>query len=325
MTWQPPSKNTPLLYVPLSDGNATKPIESCHHSTDHCIRVTAKFLQLWETPDISSDAKICQTLVQLLETFGTLIKSGKNSLKSFEKTSPHDVVTDMDIGVELLLRFWFSKHLPHHKIIGEEAHHPLVTVDDVIWYLDPIDGTANYAKGKSNYCLNLGSSYKGKPYINIVYLPETNHYYYAHPKSTSYHFKAPKTNIICSEFLPHRTQEQAHLNTLQERTQSQIHQTQALGVSLTHMIEGKVKYFYKPNVKPWDVLAPIGILSSTNYWDIELVTYNNKKVSLFSNAKWFLDYLNNCFQDNCRIGLITVTPSSEPEIKSLIQSTLLSP
>jgi myo-inositol-1(or 4)-monophosphatase len=60
-----------------------------------------------------------------------------------EKESHRDVVTGMDVSIEKHLRTALSQS--PHPIIGEEMH-PGTVKDrhEGCWYLDPIDGTANY-------------------------------------------------------------------------------------------------------------------------------------------------------------------------------------
>ena len=56
----------------------------------------------------------------------------------------HDVVTAMDSEVERFIRAAIAKRYPQDAIIGEEEGGG---VGDRLWLIDPIDGTANYARG----------------------------------------------------------------------------------------------------------------------------------------------------------------------------------
>lgn len=80
----------------------------------------------------------------------------------------HDVVTAMDRQVERFIRAAISARYPQDAIIGEEegggGGHRL-------WLIDPIDGTANYARGLPRYCVSIGYLEGGIPTVGAIYDP----------------------------------------------------------------------------------------------------------------------------------------------------------
>lgn len=62
------------------------------------------------------------------------------------KSGPADFVTETDIAVEEHVRAQIQQWFPDHRIVGEELGS---TGGDggLVWYVDPIDGTTNYAHG----------------------------------------------------------------------------------------------------------------------------------------------------------------------------------
>ena len=320
MTWKAPTNQSKQLYLPLSQNKST-PIIQCSISDALSVPISDNFLSNWLTPDLSTPDSTCHSLIVVLETLGQLIKKGQQKINVYEKTSPHDLVTDMDLGIERLIRQWFQTHLPTHKIIGEEGQNPQVSPTDIIWYLDPIDGTSNYAKNSENYCINLGSTYKNAPYINIVHLPSTGQTLFATPTTNNHPNITKYSPHLCSEFYPHKKTESQILDCIREKTNFPLHQTQAMGISLVHMIEGKLSYFYKPNVKPWDVMAPLGILAQNPYWDITLIQ-NKQELSPFSHSEPVINTLNKALSGNSRIGTIIVSPKSDPQTKAIINECI---
>ena len=115
------------------------------------------------------------------------------------------------------------------------------------------------------------------------------------------HTNSPKPRV-CSEFYAVRELETQFFKEIQHTLKRESYRTMALGYSLAHMSMGYCDVFYKANVKLWDVIAPLGILALTQseYWDIELMTYDGHSFSPFSNERAFIDYLNKRHQDNCR-------------------------
>ena len=63
----------------------------------------------------------------------------------------------MDREVERFVRAAIAKVYPGDAVLGEEdgASDGLATAERV-WIIDPIDGTANYARGIAHYCVSIG-------------------------------------------------------------------------------------------------------------------------------------------------------------------------
>ncbi|MBI2415428.1 MAG: inositol monophosphatase [Candidatus Kerfeldbacteria bacterium] len=63
-----------------------------------------------------------------------------------QKTSQHDIVTEVDYASERLLISAIRRRFPYHSILSEEAGE-LTGRSDYTWIIDPLDGTANFARG----------------------------------------------------------------------------------------------------------------------------------------------------------------------------------
>jgi myo-inositol-1(or 4)-monophosphatase len=99
--------------------------------------------------------------------FGTSVTSMKGR---------HDVVTEMDREVERFIRGAIAKRFPGDAIIGEEDGG---SAGDRLWLIDPIDGTANYARGLPHYCVSIGYLERGVPTIGAIYDPSHDWLYSA--------------------------------------------------------------------------------------------------------------------------------------------------
>lgn len=66
-----------------------------------------------------------------------------------------DLVTDVDLTVEEAVREFLTKETPHIGILGEEHGHTGPS-DGLWWALDPVDGTANFARGIPLSAVSLG-------------------------------------------------------------------------------------------------------------------------------------------------------------------------
>ncbi|MGP6138789.1 inositol monophosphatase family protein [Jeotgalibaca sp. A127] len=78
------------------------------------------------------------------------------SIKIEEKSAPSDLVTEMDRFIEAFYVNKIRENFPDHKIYGEEGTYDEINdLSGFIWIIDPIDGTLNYVKQKSNFCTML--------------------------------------------------------------------------------------------------------------------------------------------------------------------------
>jgi myo-inositol-1(or 4)-monophosphatase len=80
----------------------------------------------------------------------------------------HDIVTAMDSEVERFIRAAIAKRYPDDAIIGEEEGG---SAGDRVWLIDPIDGTANYARGIPHYCVSIGYVERLVPAVGVLYDP----------------------------------------------------------------------------------------------------------------------------------------------------------
>jgi myo-inositol-1(or 4)-monophosphatase len=70
------------------------------------------------------------------------------------KTGPTDLVTDADREIERHVRDTVLRRFPEHRVVGEEFGG--TSDDGPTWYVDPIDGTTNFARGVAWFSFSLG-------------------------------------------------------------------------------------------------------------------------------------------------------------------------
>ncbi|HTP97816.1 MAG TPA: inositol monophosphatase family protein [Casimicrobiaceae bacterium] len=80
----------------------------------------------------------------------------------------HDVVTAMDREVERYIRAAIAARYPQDAVIGEEEGGGS---GERLWIIDPIDGTANYARGVPRYCVSIGYMERARPVLGAIYDP----------------------------------------------------------------------------------------------------------------------------------------------------------
>ena len=73
-----------------------------------------------------------------------------------------DIVTVADRAVEKLIRTRLGEAFPDHGVYGEEGTRERLE-GEFRWYVDPLDGTTNFAHGFPQFCVSLGLEHRTMP------------------------------------------------------------------------------------------------------------------------------------------------------------------
>ena len=107
-----------------------------------------------------------------------LVRERPESLRMDVKSSPTDVVTEMDRASEALLVQAILQARPNDGILGEEGGERAGT-SGVRWVLDPIDGTTNYLYGLPAWAVSVAAEIDGVVVAGVVEAPALGRRYYA--------------------------------------------------------------------------------------------------------------------------------------------------
>src|SRR3954451_14371485 len=81
-----------------------------------------------------------------------------------------DLVTAADRASETLIRERIRAQFPSHDVLGEEQG-LADTGSEYRWYVDPLDGTTNFAHGFPVFCVSMALDHKGERVAGVVYDP----------------------------------------------------------------------------------------------------------------------------------------------------------
>jgi len=79
-----------------------------------------------------------------------------------------DYLSAVDAEVEGLVRRRLQASFPEDSFFGEEGGG---SFDNNVWVVDPIDGTANFVRGISQFCISIAYVRDGRTQIGIIYDP----------------------------------------------------------------------------------------------------------------------------------------------------------
>ncbi len=106
----------------------------------------------------------------LLEASDVLLAATKTNISSELKSHDSTMVTPVDSQVGSFITERILATYPQHCVV-EEEHGVLGDGSELIWVIDPIDGTSSFANGVPLYGIMIGLLQDYKPLAGGVYLP----------------------------------------------------------------------------------------------------------------------------------------------------------
>jgi len=83
--------------------------------------------------------------------------------------SRNDFVTDVDRGAERLISDILLSRVPGSAVVGEELTPDSGPKADVVWIVDPLDGTTNFLHGYPQYAVSIGATVAGQLVVGVVH------------------------------------------------------------------------------------------------------------------------------------------------------------
>jgi myo-inositol-1(or 4)-monophosphatase len=107
-------------------------------------------------------------------------QAGRQLLKLFEGGRisvrrkfdyPGSIVTNADEEAERIILARIRKSGIRSTVVSEEAGKVNLGSDEIVWAVDPLDGTLNYAKRIAYFAVSIGCIFKGKTVAGAIYNP----------------------------------------------------------------------------------------------------------------------------------------------------------
>ena len=103
-----------------------------------------------------------------------IIRAGAEQPKRIEYKGDVDLVTETDRRSERAIVGLIRKKFPAHAIVAEEGSEGAPRGAKYCWYIDPLDGTTNFAHGYPCFCASIGLQEDGVPVVGVVVNPMAN-------------------------------------------------------------------------------------------------------------------------------------------------------
>lgn len=177
-----------------------------------------------------------------------------------------DLVTDADRASEALILGRLAREVPSHAVLSEEdgAHG---AAGGYRWFVDPLDGTVNYAHGVPHFCVTLAVEDTRGLVAGVVFDPLRDECFSAgRGQGASLNGRVLRASpagsleraLLCTGF-PYDVRErpQAPLGLLGRLlTQAQgMRRMGSAALDLAYVAAGRFDGFFEFGLKPWDIAA----------------------------------------------------------------------
>ena len=254
------------------------------------MNITDKFKNLKININLDNLTEIAKNAA----TIGSeIIKSNYNMIQTISsKSREGDLVTNVDLEAERKIKEYLLDQTPNITILAEESGQSK-KVSDLIWCLDPLDGTTNYSHGYPFFGTSIGLVYKGIPLLGAISVPYLNELYWGCITKGSYcndeiiKVSNPinlSESLLVTGFAYDRFETEnnnyAEFCWLTHKTRG-VRRGGAAAVDLAFVAAGKVDGFWERGLQIWDIAAGAiivheagGIIS--NYPNGELDLYSGR-------------------------------------------------
>jgi myo-inositol-1(or 4)-monophosphatase len=216
---------------------------------------------------MTEPADLMGVAIRLATDAGRLLRDGRPEarLEVVAKSSPTDVVTEMDRAAEALIAAGLAAARPDDGLIGEEGTERVGTTG-VQWVVDPLDGTVNYLYGLPGWAVSLAATVDDEAVVGVVHVPSTGETFAAgRGRGATCNGRSlrcgpgptPDHALVATGF-GYAAKRRAHQAEVLRRLLPQVRDIRRFGAcayDLCLVAAGRLDAYYERGVQPWDHAA----------------------------------------------------------------------
>lgn len=217
------------------------------------------------TLDAQQLQEILDEAVCIAKGAADLVLQGYRTGTAIRKKGRIDLVTEWDLRSEELIRRAIARAFPDHGIVAEETEERDVRA--LTWYVDPLDGTTNFAHGHPFFSVSLGLCEGGEPLVGVVAAPALHVIWRGARGIGALRNDVPcgvtacavLGDALCATGFPYDRQTNPDDNLREyraflKRTQG-IRRCGSAAIDLSLTADGTYDIYWEQRLSPWDLAA----------------------------------------------------------------------
>jgi len=183
----------------------------------------------------------------------------------FSLKGDFDLVTAADVASEELVLDRLRTRFPSHAIVAEESggHR---AVSEYCWYVDPLDGTTNFAHGFPMFCVSIGLEQTGDLIAGVIYDPLRDEMFAAERGAGAWlnnrRIEVSQTSrlmdaLAATGFPSRKRHENVNVHFFHQMAMAThgVRRAGSAALDLAYVACGRFDAFWEFNLNPWDVAA----------------------------------------------------------------------
>lgn len=176
---------------------------------------------------------------------------------------PQDFLTETDSAVEHHIKARIAAAFPQDGFLGEETGSDML--GENVWVVDPIDGTANFARAIPHFCISIAFVSAGRTMLGAIYNPALDELYVARRGGGAELNGVPirvaitaDPAIACVELgWSRRVPQDVYVDTLERLLNcgANVRRGASGALALAYVADGRSDCYAELHMQPWDCLA----------------------------------------------------------------------
>jgi myo-inositol-1(or 4)-monophosphatase len=198
---------------------------------------------------------------------GSLLMRYFDQQVKIEYKGEADLVTVADRESEALILGRIRAQFPTHDVMGEEGTR-IESGSDYKWYVDPLDGTTNFAHGFPVFCVSLGVHFRGRAAAAVIYDPTRDEMFTAElgqgasQNGKPIHVSATSRLADCllgTGFPSQKRHKNPNIHFYHQLTLRThgVRRAGSAALDLCNVASGRFDGFWEFNLNPWDTAAGV--------------------------------------------------------------------
>jgi myo-inositol-1(or 4)-monophosphatase len=220
--------------------------------------------------------EVAQKAAEIAKEAGALLRSYYETGIAAEYKGDVDLVTVADRASEKLIGERLRQVFPDHGIYGEEGTRQALEAE-FRWYVDPLDGTTNFAHGFPYFCVSMGLERRapdlrpeedGELAAGVIYEPLRDECFVTGKGEGAWlngrRISVSKTrllqeSLVATGFPSHKRHENPNIHFYHQLTLRShgVRRAGAAAIDLAYTACGRLEAFWEFNLNPWDTAAGV--------------------------------------------------------------------
>lgn len=203
--------------------------------------------------------------VQIARESGALLSDFLARRVGFDLKGDFDLVTEADRASEKLVIQRLTEHFPEHGIVAEEGggHE---SASPYRWYVDPLDGTTNFAHGFPIFNVTLGLERDGEMIAGAIYDPTRDEMFAVEKGAGATLNGSPihvsevaqlKDSLVATGFPSRKRHLNVNIHFYHQMAMSThgVRRGGSAAIDLAYVACGRLEAFWEFGLNPWDLAA----------------------------------------------------------------------